>query len=41
MKMRKCPSCKEYTLKKEHCKTETKQAGYKYVKVKDAVEKEA
>jgi rRNA maturation protein Nop10 len=34
MKMKKCAKCGKYTLKKEHCSLRTKDAGYKFVKVK-------
>jgi rRNA maturation protein Nop10 len=38
MKLKKCPSCKKYTLEKEcsKCKSETKEAHYKYIKIRDA-----
>lgn len=32
MKLKKCKVCKSYTLKSEHCKEKTIQAGYKYIK---------
>lgn len=32
--LKKCQKCKEYTLKDEHCKEKTKEAGYKHVKLK-------
>jgi len=34
MRLRKCEVCKKYTLKQEHCKLPTKQAGYKFIKVR-------
>jgi len=34
MKMKRCLKCKKYTLKAVHCKEKTKQAGYKFLKVK-------
>lgn len=38
MKLKKCPNCNEYTLKEncEKCKTDSKDAHYKYIKIKDA-----
>ena len=40
MKLQKCPSCNEYTLKEkcEKCKTKkpTKSAHYKFLNLKDA-----
>ena len=37
MKMRKCPSCKEYTLKNKcpKCSKETKDAHYKFIRIKE------
>lgn len=34
MKLKKCPSCKNYTLKKKclKCSKETKDANYKFIK---------
>jgi len=37
MKLKFCEVCKSYTLKKEHCKKETKDAHYKYIKVKSSI----
>jgi len=34
MKLRGCQKCGKYTLKKEHCSYPTKEAGYKYIKIK-------
>lgn len=36
--LKKCPNCKKYTLKEKcsKCKKETKDAHYKFVKVKSA-----
>ena len=34
MKLKICQVCKKYTMKDQHCNKETKQAGYKFVKVK-------
>lgn len=34
MKLKKCLVCKNYTLKSEHCDKETKDAHYKYIRVK-------
>jgi len=39
--LKKCSICKKYTLKKEHCKEQTKDAGYKYVKLKTASSEQA
>jgi len=38
MKLRKCPECKEYTLNENcpKCETDSKDAHYKYLKIKDA-----
>jgi len=38
MKLKICPSCKKYTLKDicPECKTKTKIAHYKFVKVRNA-----
>tara|TARA_Y100000310_G_C20498952_1_gene722953 strand:- start:730 stop:852 length:123 start_codon:yes stop_codon:yes gene_type:complete len=36
MKLKKCKKCKQYTLKSEHCKEKTKDAHYKFVKIRDA-----
>ena len=33
-KLKKCQVCGSYTLRQQHCGKETKQAGYKFVKVK-------
>lgn len=33
-KLKKCQVCKSYTMKSEHCEKETKDAGYKFIKVK-------
>ncbi len=35
-RLKKCPSCKEYTLHEEckNCKTKTKEAHYKFLKTK-------
>ncbi len=37
MKLRKCPNCKSYSLQEKclKCKIETKDAHYKYIKIKD------
>ena len=34
MKLKKCPSCKCYTLKDKHCNKDTKEAGYKFISFK-------
>lgn len=34
MKLKFCKICKSYTLKENHCKEKTSQAGYKYLKIK-------
>ena len=34
MKLKKCSICNQYTLKKEHCSQVTKDAHYKFIKVK-------
>jgi len=34
MKIKRCKKCGKYTLKSAHCNQETKQAGYKFIKVK-------
>ena len=38
MKLKKCPECKTYTLKDScsKCKSKTKEAHYKFVKIRDA-----
>ncbi len=36
MKLRRCKVCKRYTLKKEHCKKKTEEAGYKFINPKPA-----
>ena len=33
-KLKICQDCKKYTMQEKHCGKETKQAGYKFVKVK-------
>lgn len=33
-KLKKCQKCKNYTMKNEHCNEKTKEAGYKYLKLK-------
>jgi len=35
MNLKKCPACGAYTLKEMHCKEKTKDAHYKFVKIKD------
>jgi rRNA maturation protein Nop10 len=35
MKLKKCPVCSSYTLKEEHCKAKTKDAHYKFIKIRD------
>jgi rRNA maturation protein Nop10 len=35
-RLKKCQKCKEYTLKEEHCNQATKEAGYKYIKLRNA-----
>ena len=39
MKLKKCPSCKNYTLKEicTTCKKKTKEAHYKFVKIKKEI----
>lgn len=37
-KLKICQVCKKYTLKDKHCKKPTKQAGYKFIKVKSIKE---
>ncbi|MBW6442602.1 hypothetical protein K0A97_02360 [Patescibacteria group bacterium] len=41
MKLRKCPSCKTYSLKEtcNKCKGKTSIAHYKFIKIKDSLEK--
>jgi rRNA maturation protein Nop10 len=39
-KLKKCEICKSYTLKNEHCKTQTKDAHYKFIKIRDVNEKQ-
>jgi len=39
MKLKKCSICKAYTLKEEHCKEKTKDAHYKFIKIRDVKEK--
>lgn len=38
MKLNKCPDCNTYTLKSlcPKCKSQTKSAHYKFIKVRDA-----
>jgi len=38
MKLKKCPPCKEYTLKENCsiCNSPSKEAHYKYIKIRDA-----
>lgn len=38
MKLKKCPECKKYTLKElcPKCDSKTKDAHYKFIKVRDA-----
>ncbi|MBT4257995.1 hypothetical protein HOD88_02340 [archaeon] len=38
MKLKKCPSCNSYTLKENcnKCKIKTKEAHYKFIKIKNA-----
>ena len=36
MKLKKCLKCNLYTLKEEHCSEKTKDAHYKFVRVKNA-----
>jgi rRNA maturation protein Nop10 len=38
MKLRKCPSCKKYTLKEKckRCDLESKEAHYKFIKIRNA-----
>jgi len=38
MKLKKCPECESYTLKEicSKCKTSSKDAHYKFLKLKDA-----
>ncbi len=37
MKLKKCPTCKKYSLKNTcaKCKVETKDAHYKFIKLRD------
>jgi rRNA maturation protein Nop10 len=34
MKLKKCPACNSYTLKSEHCKEKTKDAHYKFIRIR-------
>jgi rRNA maturation protein Nop10 len=34
-KLKKCLKCGDYTMNKEHCNEKTKEAGYKYIKLRD------
>jgi len=34
MKLKKCLACEKYTLKQEHCTKQTKDAHYKFIKIK-------
>lgn len=36
MNLKKCPKCNSYTLKEKHCSEKTKEAHYKFIKVKSA-----
>lgn len=38
MKLKKCQNCKEYTLKEncDKCKEKTKNAHYKFIRIKNA-----
>lgn len=38
MNLKKCPSCKTYTLKEScpKCSTETKNPNYKFIQIRDA-----
>lgn len=38
MKLKKCSKCNSYTLKEEHCDEKTKDAHYKFVRVKSEPE---
>jgi len=40
MKLKKCPLCNTYTLKEKcpKCNSQTKDAHYKFIKLKDAKE---
>ena len=38
--MKKCPECEKYTLKDKHCKKDTIEVGYKFIKVSDAPKQE-
>ncbi|VVB80062.1 Nucleolar RNA-binding protein, Nop10p family [uncultured archaeon] len=40
MKLRKCPKCKEYSLKEncKKCKLPTEDAHYKFIKLRDEAE---
>jgi len=35
-KIKQCKKCKAYTLKGIHCNEKTIEAGYKYIKLKNA-----
>jgi len=39
MKLKKCQKCLAYTLKPEHCSLPTKDAHYKFIKIRDVKEK--
>lgn len=39
MKLKKCQICNQYTLKSEHCQSPTKDAHYKFIKIRDIKEK--
>ncbi len=43
MKLKKCPECKEYTFKEicKKCDSKSKDAHYKYIKIKDAPKSDA
>jgi rRNA maturation protein Nop10 len=36
MRLKKCGECGKYTLKEKHCNKKTREAGYKYIKVKSS-----
>ncbi|MCX8158916.1 MAG: hypothetical protein N3D20_01340 [Candidatus Pacearchaeota archaeon] len=39
MKLKKCQVCNKYTMKLEHCNQKTKDAHYKFIKIKDVKQK--